>query len=155
VIVGDIGPSAATDLRADPYGSHWAAALLEVQQEIDGDLNFMNLEGVVTDRADLPPDNKSEKRPLHFRIHPRGLQYLVSRGFNLISLANNHSMDFGIAGLDETSRYVEALREYGPLAASGIGRNREQASAPQLIRVQGATVAFASIGIVTNNLERF
>jgi hypothetical protein len=73
----------------------------------------------------------------------------------VLSLANNHSMDYGVAGLKDTLRHIAALRRGGRLkAATGIGLNREQASRPQVVRVKGLDVAFAAIGIVTNNLAR-
>jgi poly-gamma-glutamate synthesis protein (capsule biosynthesis protein) len=159
VLVGDVGLNPGRQ-TVDPRGifkngfQPWDDTLSQISGDIDGDLNFMNLETVVTDRNDLVADDKGQVQPFNFRTHPNGLKYLVARGFNVISLANNHSMDFGVAGLNETLRNVNALRGHGVLAASGIGMNREQASRPQLIQVNGAAIAFNAIGIVTNNLER-
>ncbi len=159
VIVGDVGlnPGGQT---VDPRGifkhgfTPWADTLSAIGADINGDLNFMNLETVVTDRNDLVPDGKGQSHPFNFRTHPNGLRFLVARGFNVISLANNHSMDYGVAGLQETLKNVDALRGKGVLAASGIGMNREQASRPEIIHRKGATIAFNAMGIVTNNLER-
>jgi poly-gamma-glutamate capsule biosynthesis protein CapA/YwtB (metallophosphatase superfamily) len=160
VVVGDVGLNPGQQ-TVDPRGvfkrggfQPWSDTLSLIGGDIDGDINFMNLETVITDRNDLMPDSKGQSAPFNFRTHPNGLKYLVSKGFNVISLANNHSMDFGIPGLQETLADVGALRGHGVLAASGIGMNREEASRPQVFDVKGATVAFNAIGIVTNDLER-
>jgi poly-gamma-glutamate synthesis protein (capsule biosynthesis protein) len=88
-------------------------------------------------------------------MHPNGLDHLVAIGFNLLSLANNHSMDYGQAGLRETLLHVARIKAKGiPLAVAGIGMNREFASQPDIVDIKGYKVAFAAIGIVTNNLAR-
>ncbi|MBV6489380.1 MAG: CapA family protein [Pseudorhodoplanes sp.] len=155
VLAGDAG------FGADPRGSAKAnifyaypepAAL--IKGEIDGDLNFVNVETVVSERTGLVADDKGQARPFSFRMHPAGLRHLVDSGFNLLSLANNHSMDFGVEGLKDTLKHVDALRGKGVLAAAGIGLNRNEAVRAHLVKVKGRTVAFSALGIVTNNLER-
>ncbi|MBZ0141244.1 MAG: CapA family protein [Pseudorhodoplanes sp.] len=155
VLAGDAG------FGSDPRGSAKAGVFYAypdptapIAREIDGDLNLVNVETVVSDRSDLAADGKGQTRPFNFRMHPAGLRHLVSRGFNLLSLANNHSMDFGTPGLKETLRHVDALRGKGVLAAAGIGMTRDEAAQPALVEIKGAKIAFGAIGIVTNNLER-
>jgi poly-gamma-glutamate synthesis protein (capsule biosynthesis protein) len=87
-------------------------------------------------------------------MHPNGLAHLVATGFNLLSLANNHSMDYGPPGLEETLRHVGTLKGKGLLGAAGVGRDRGEASRPEVLEMKGAQIAFSAIGIVTNNLER-
>jgi len=159
-LVGDAGfaPNNAR-VRADGVRRHgrfqgWSATTAGIAGEVNGDLNFMNVETVVTDRNDLARDRKGQKAPFNFRTHPNGLRHLVGIGFNVLSLANNHSMDYGLAGMKETLRHVNELRAKGIRAAAGLGMNREQASRPQLMRVKGNQIAFSAIGIVTNNLAR-
>jgi len=60
------------------------------------DLAVANLESVLTTQGQ--PLNK----PYVIRAHPRWIQTLVEAGFDLVSLANNHALDYGQAGLDET-----------------------------------------------------
>lgn len=132
----------------------WAQTTRAIAPHIDGDLNFLNVETVVTDKNSLPRDTKGQRGPFNFRTHPNGMRHLVERGFNLFSLANNHSMDYGRGGLNETLKHVEKLKKHGLLAHAGIGQNREEASRPQRLAIKGADIAFSSIGIVTNNLAR-
>jgi poly-gamma-glutamate capsule biosynthesis protein CapA/YwtB (metallophosphatase superfamily) len=61
-------------------------------------------------------------------------------GFTVLSLANNHLMDFGPEGLLDT---LSALEGAG-IACCGGGENIESARAPVYVRRGGRTVAFLS-----------
>jgi poly-gamma-glutamate capsule biosynthesis protein CapA/YwtB (metallophosphatase superfamily) len=158
-LVGDVGlnrsgqPVEPTGVRRGGFQT-WADTTSRIDGEINGDLNFMNVETVVTDRNDLAADTKGQSGPFNFRTHPNGIRHLVTRGFNLLSLANNHSMDYGVAGLKETLQHVGKLQSERLAVAAGVGMNAEEASRPQRVAVKGADIAFAATGIVTNNLER-
>lgn len=158
-LVGDVGlnrsnqPVEADGVRRGAFQT-WAETTSLIDNEVNGDLNFMNVETVVTDRNDLPRDTKGQSGPFNFRTHPNGIRHLVSRGFNLLSLANNHSMDYGVAGLEQTLKHVGRLQSERLAVAAGVGMNSEEASRPQRVAVKGAEIAFAATGIVTNNLER-
>lgn len=158
-LAGDVGlnptnQSVAPNGVTDGGFQTWADTTAGIETAIDGDINFMNVETVVTDRNDLPPDLKGQSGPFNFRMHPNGLKHLVAKGFNVLSLANNHSMDYGPGGLSETLKHVAALHGKGVLAASGIGQNRDEATRPATFEVGGHAIAYAALGIVTNNLER-
>lgn len=129
-------------------------AFAPMAKDVNGDLNFINVETVVTDRNDLTRDTKGQSGPFNFRTHPNGMAHLVKKGVNLFSLANNHSMDFGEQGLRETLKNVSALEKSGLLAHAGVGLNREEASRAKIVPAKDAKVAFSATGIVTNNLER-
>jgi poly-gamma-glutamate synthesis protein (capsule biosynthesis protein) len=59
---------------------------------------------------------------------------------DLVSLANNHIMDWGAPGLDAT---LAALDRVG-VAFAGAGRDSQLAAAPRLLEVKGHRVAFLS-----------
>jgi poly-gamma-glutamate capsule biosynthesis protein CapA/YwtB (metallophosphatase superfamily) len=63
---------------------------------------------------------------------------LKRAGMDVLSLANNHLMDYGKEGLLST---IEALRNAG-LRHVGAGANRHEACAPLLLEVAGRRVAF-------------
>jgi poly-gamma-glutamate synthesis protein (capsule biosynthesis protein) len=159
VLVGDVGlnrsnqPVEAAGVRRGGFQT-WDETTALIAPDINGDLNFMNVETVVTDRNDLPRDTKGQGGPFNFRTHPNGIRHLALSGFNLISLANNHSMDYGVPGLKETLKHVGALEKERLALAAGVGMNRDEAARAQRVNVKGSDVAFAAIGIVTNNLER-
>lgn len=123
----------------------WALLTERLAPLIDGDLNFANLETIVTERNDLRPEPKT----FNFRSHPAGVRHLVKLGLNLLSTANNHAMDFGSAGAMETISLLDRLKQDGLLAHAGLGRDREEAGHPSLIDIKGARVAFSAIGIVS------
>lgn len=159
VLVGDVGlnrSSTAVDPRGvleGPQPTPWSDLSVKVAKLIDGDLNFMNLETVVTDRNDLAAADKGQAVPFGFRSHPAGVRFLTDLGFNLVSAANNHAYDFGVAGARETVRNLSALVAEGRLHFGGIGLDRDQASRPVELSLPAGHVAFSAIGIVTNNIN--
>lgn len=150
VVGGDLGLGAhSAPVRADGTSRHgdfqpWSAITAGIAPLIDGDLNFANLETVVTGRNDIAAADKA----FNFRTHPNGAAHLVGLGFNLLSTANNHAIDYGVTGVTETVRHLDGLKERGGLLAhAGVGGDREAASRPQILEVRGATLAFSALGI--------
>ena len=132
----------------------WATATEHIADLIRADLNFMNLETVITDRRDLKPTKKRfQKTPYFFSCHPNALEHLVQTGFNLISAGNNHTYDYGADGVRETLRHLIALQDQGRITYAGAGLDYESAGAPKSLRVKGATVAFSAIGGITNRIK--
>ena len=72
-------------------------------------------------------------------------------GFNLFSLANNHAMDYGAAGLRETLKSMDALAEARSLVHAGAGRRRDEATRAATIAVKGVRVAFSDISKQSDN----
>jgi poly-gamma-glutamate capsule biosynthesis protein CapA/YwtB (metallophosphatase superfamily) len=113
---------------------------------IDGDVNFANIETVVTDDEHLPAQQKA----FVFRSHPNSIRHLMDLGFNLFSLANNHTYNHGSAGLDHTLDAMEQLqrRAARPIAFAGIERRRSDFERARILEVRGYRIAFAAIGII-------
>ena len=69
------------------------------------DVVFGNLEGPLTDALLSPkcPKPRRDGRPCFaFRTPPRYVRHLSEAGFTAVNVANNHSLDFGMEGLDNT-----------------------------------------------------
>lgn len=79
------------------------------------DLAFGNLEGVLLDGGVAVKECKDMSRCYLFRSPPRYAGHLRDAGFDVLSVANNHALDFGEAGRSAT---MQALNEFG-LAHSG------------------------------------
>src|SRR5690606_21117505 len=83
VVVGDVGLNRngfkvhPDGLLEGPGTLPWSELMGGVATLIDGDLNFMNLETVVTDRNDIAPGNKGQSAPYLFRSHPSGVKKLL------------------------------------------------------------------------------
>src|SRR5512139_3586475 len=83
------------------------------------DVVFGNLEGALTDLEKSPkrPDPRKKRRPcIAFRTPPRYAERLQAAGFSAVNVANNHSLDFGMEGLDNT---LSALDNAGIRAVGG------------------------------------
>ena len=83
------------------------------------DIVFGNLEGPLTDveRSPKCPKPRRHGRPCFaFRTPPRYAALLAEAGFNAVNIANNHSLDFGMEGLDNT---LNALEAHGVRAVGG------------------------------------
>lgn len=159
VVVGDVGLN-RSNLKVHPDGIlegnsvlAWTDLTAGIKHLINGDLNFMNLETVVTERNDLRPGDKRQKSPYLFRSHPKGIAHLLKIGFNLIGGANNHAYDYGEKGAKETVGHLRRLAGERPnTVVAGIGLNVDEAARPATTYFRGVKVAFSSIGIVTNML---
>jgi len=75
------------------------------------DIVFGNLEGPLTDASLSPkcPKPRDNGRPCFaFRTPPRFAARLAEAGFTAMNVANNHSLDFGMEGLDNTLEVLDA-----------------------------------------------
>ncbi|MEZ5829308.1 MAG: CapA family protein [Hyphomicrobiales bacterium] len=131
----------------------FADSLSGVARDIDGDFAFINLETVITDRNDLAPDSKGQNAPYNFKSHPLALKLLIDRGFNLFSLANNHSMDYGANGAEETLYHMAVAAAERAIAYAGIGSNFEEATRPGCLEIGGTKIAFGATGIITGQRD--
>lgn len=80
---------------------------LKIEKVLGGnDLVLANLEGSFTDFSPKPldPDN------MIFTFDPKLVPFLGGIGFNLFSLANNHTLNFGEVGLSQSKRYLTRNR---------------------------------------------
>ncbi len=69
---------------------------------------------------------------------PRDLRQM---GFDLLSRANNHALDWGVEGMRETSRHLD---EAG-LIHAGVGENRAGARAPRYLESERGRIALVSM----------
>ncbi len=100
------------------------------------DLAVGNYEGVIA------ADDVGVQRPGGYRLRaaPEAAPALARAGFDLVSLANNHTLDWGAAGLQAT---VENLRS-AELAIVGAGPDADSARGPQAITVRGVRIVWLS-----------
>lgn len=113
-----------------------------LRDEWTGDINFINVETVVSAR-----DHEIQDKEFIFRSHPGQFDHLIGLGVNAFSLANNHSYDHGRGGMAATLDYfTNADREGGPLLFAGLGTGAD-ATAPRIVTVNGVRVAMSAISI--------
>lgn len=78
-----------------------------------GDITFGNLEAPFIEEGTARKcsrDPGREARCYEFRMPPRYAAYLAADGFNVVSVANNHILDFGGEGLTSTLRTLDDAR---------------------------------------------
>jgi poly-gamma-glutamate synthesis protein (capsule biosynthesis protein) len=96
------------------------------------DVTMVNLETAITSRGTEAPKH------YHFRTTPMALQALKGAGVDVVTMANNHAVDYGGVGLADTLRAVDR----SPIGVVGIGRDAAQAFAPYVVDVRGTRIAF-------------
>jgi poly-gamma-glutamate capsule biosynthesis protein CapA/YwtB (metallophosphatase superfamily) len=111
----------------------------------DADIAFGNLETPLSDRG-TPTAGKSkeslEKRTNYiFRAPPSAAEGLAEAGFDVVSVANNHTMDYGGLALRDT---LSALAKAKVLAV-GAGENLEEAFRPVFLQRNGQRFAIFAI----------
>jgi poly-gamma-glutamate synthesis protein (capsule biosynthesis protein) len=99
----------------------------------EADLVVGNLETTVGGAVGVPED-----KVYTFRAPPESIDSLLSAGFDLVALANNHSYDYGADGLGQT---IELL-DRGGVEHVGAGDDAEAARAPVVLRQGGVETAF-------------
>jgi len=94
---------------------------------------FGNVEGPLTNRG-APEQDKTYV----FRSPPEKVSTaLRTAGFNVVSLANNHTLDYGVDGLTQT---IEALDAAG-IKHAGAGANLKAARQPAVLQSNGQRIA--------------
>ncbi len=74
------------------------------------DILFGNLEGVILNEGGKHKNCKNPKTCYIFRSPEYMAARIKEAGFNVMSVANNHAGDFGIAGRNNTSRVLDSLQ---------------------------------------------
>jgi poly-gamma-glutamate capsule biosynthesis protein CapA/YwtB (metallophosphatase superfamily) len=112
----------------------WGDALAELQRVAPA-VRLINLETSVTRSEAWWP------KGINYRMHPDNVACLTAAGIDCCVLANNHVLDFGPAGLEETL----ATLTHAGIQHAGAGRNLEEAEAPAVLALPcgGRLLVFA------------
>ena len=97
-----------------------------------GDITLVNLEAPLTGRGKEFTDKK-----YRFRVKPSAVAALKKAGITTVTLANNHSMDYGAVGLQDT---LQQLDKAG-IAHVGAGENLAAARKSVIYDIRGTKVA--------------
>jgi len=131
--VGDImlGGTATQELQKFGYDYPYAKTRDVLKQ---AQIVFGNLEGPLTTGGKAGVNKQYIFRSPPDKVAPA----LARAGFNVVSLANNHTLDYGPEGLDDT----RAALDKAGIQSVGAGKNEAEARQAVLIKVGEATVAF-------------
>ncbi|HYA87859.1 MAG TPA: CapA family protein [Nitrospirota bacterium] len=134
LLVGDImfGRLVNETLKSMPPTYPWGNTLPLFRAS---DLRIGNLECVLSDRG--APWDRTPKT-FHFRTDAKNKECLKAAGFNFLSLANNHTLDYEYEALLD----MLALLDTAGVRHGGAGADLTQASQPALLSAGGTTTAF-------------
>lgn len=127
-------PERATTLLDDPDSAF--GPISEVFSA--SDIAVVNLETAVTTRGTVEP-----KRYL-FKAPASAYETVKAAGVDLVSLGNNHVLDYGPVGLAGS---LDSARKAG-VPVIGAGADAKAAFAPWITEVNGTRVAFVAISQV-------
>ena len=75
----------------------------------NSDITFGNLEGCLSDNAKLKKRCRDSTKCYAFRMPEKFGACLKYIGLDIVSIANNHIMDFGTEGLSDTKKILDSL----------------------------------------------
>lgn len=96
------------------------------------DLLFGNLESPVSDKGERQVCNSGR------RIRPEKIPLLTDAGFDVMSFANNHHLDYGDSAFFDTIERVTSAK----IAICGVGANIVDAHKPTIIERDGVKFGF-------------
>lgn len=138
IAVGDVMLGRGVAGVADPLGK--ASPWLQ-----DADLVLGNLESaIVGDDIEPPPMPETGPMPFILNTPSSAPDALREAGFDVLSLANNHTLDYGSAGLAETANRLEQAG----LLTVGAGENIDAAYRPLVVDVKGVRLAFLAFNLI-------
>lgn len=126
--VGDI--MLDRDVKREGLREGWEHIFKEVAPRINqADLAFANLESPIGAKGHFIN---------MFQAPPEAMKGLAYAGFDVVSLANNHTLDYHHEGMFETMR----LLEENEIDWVGAGNNIHEARAPLIKEINGVKVGF-------------
>lgn len=134
VAVGDIMLGRGVGFRLQKAGGFEKAFERVSHILTQGDITFGNLETPITN-SDHGLDNN---RKIVLKAKPESVGALTMAGFDILSLSNNHMMDYYEKGLFDT---MSILEENG-ISHVGGGKNMEDARKPVIIEKNGLKIGF-------------
>src|SRR4051812_41511726 len=98
------------------------------------DIRFAQVERIYSNKGSL----QTQAGNGHSRCDPKFASVFTDCGFDVVSVASNHAMDWGWEGLEDSIRLLNSKG----IKTVGCGRNLEEARQPAILERNGTTVAF-------------
>ena len=116
------------------YGSKFIFE--KIKDELSGDIIMGNLEAVLSDKN----KNTFSINSMSLRGSPKSVEGLKYAGFNILSLANNHSLEHGYEALYDTI----GLLNKNNILSLGVGIKKEIARKPVVFNIKTKKIVFLS-----------
>lgn len=112
---------------------------------LNDDLTFVNIESPV--HSQRPYENYPT-----FNVQPPFVDAAIDAGFDVFSLANNHTNDQGKAGIEQTLLYFESQKDKNVYFA-GIKKEESESLSYDIFEKNGFTVLFLAISEFFNQYK--
>ncbi|GMR18200.1 MAG: CapA family protein [Gammaproteobacteria bacterium] len=138
VAVGDIMLGGTAEPELQKFGYDYP--FVNVKNILsEADIVFGNLEGPLTNKGSPEVEKKYKFRSPPGKVAPA----LARAGFDVVSLANNHTLDYGTAGLEDT---LNALADAG-IKYAGAGNNLAAAREAAILLRNNTRVAILAYSL--------
>jgi poly-gamma-glutamate synthesis protein (capsule biosynthesis protein) len=132
VFVGDIMLDRGVEYVIEQH-NNWKWPFLKIADFLkSADITFGNLESVISDKGTKVGSIYS------FRADPRSIEGLTFAGFDVLSLATNHSFDYGSKALIDTLVRLKLAN----IDSVGADLNKQSTFSPLVKEVKGVKIGF-------------
>lgn len=127
--LGDVmlGRLVGENIEKTNFSYPWGNMIDELAKN---DLNIANLETTFTKSTHPVP------KVFNYKSNPKNIQSLIEGSIDVVNIANNHILDFGIEGLVDTLRVLD----HAGIKHVGAGMNAEEAARPVIIEKKGIKI---------------
>ncbi len=130
LFTGDIMLDRGVKKMTERHGENYAFPFLKIKETLKGaDILFGNLESMISDKGEDTGALYS------FRAPPEAMEGLSFAGFDVVSLANNHTFDYGREAFEDTMRRLEGEK----IKYTGAGFSEKEAHFPAVIELEDGT----------------
>lgn len=141
-LLGDIVPARTVYLKMKQNGFDYPFRAIANETK-KTDLTFGNFECPITDKIEPPTEGMS------FAVPPKVLDGLSMLGLDLVTLANNHSTNFGESAFLET---LDNLKNAGIVYVGG-GRNYKEAHELKIVEKNGVKIGILNYNSIIGGLK--
>jgi poly-gamma-glutamate synthesis protein (capsule biosynthesis protein) len=142
VTVGDLILARPVSMLANPGAfPQWQRFADTLKLLKSGDITYGNLETSILDVRTFKGSAYSFNGDMVESSVPAVAGDLKTMGISLVSRANNHALDWGVEGMQEST---EHLRQYN-IVGAGVGENLDEATKAAFIQTPAGRVAIVSM----------
>lgn len=133
-----------SSLESDPDG-----LLDAIEPTLAGaDVAMVNLEAALTTGGTPAP------KTYNFRVPPASVDALGAAGVDVVTMANNHGLDYGEEGLAESLSIRDSSRTDQGVAIIGIGTDADDAYSPEVVEAKGQRIGvIAATDVLDSSLQ--
>ncbi|WP_353096539.1 CapA family protein [Tissierella praeacuta] len=142
-LVGDILMDGSVRVHINKNGIEYPWEMVKNYFQED-DITIGNLETSITTKG-----TKWANKKFNFRSDPKNLKAMKEAGIDIVSVANNHSLDYGHDGFLDTLNYLDKYE----IKMVGGGKNKQEAMEGIIVEKNGVKVGVLSFSRVVPDVK--